>query len=109
MNEVDGEKSANGKVCVSDHFRTLFCGPQFEVGDGYFYQGKSSRESKFERHVTKCRKPLQHFALQRKVFENFLLSKVEATAPIEKSRSFPLKLCCLCFSVCTFANGIDFP
>ena len=26
--EVDGEKSANGKVCVSDHFRTLFCGPQ---------------------------------------------------------------------------------
>ena len=41
VNEVDGEKSANGKVCVSDHFRTLFCGPQFEVGDGYFDQGKS--------------------------------------------------------------------
>ena len=55
--------SVNGKVCVSDHFRTLFCGPQFEVGDGYFDQGKSSRESKFERHVTKCRKPLQDFAL----------------------------------------------
>ena len=41
VNELDGEKSANGKVCVSDHFRTLFCGPQFEVGDGYFDQGKS--------------------------------------------------------------------
>ena len=23
VNEVDGEKSANGKVCVSDHFRPL--------------------------------------------------------------------------------------
>ena len=45
VKEVNGEKSANGKVCVSEHFMTLSCGPQFELGEGYFDKGKSSRES----------------------------------------------------------------
>ena len=79
--------------CVSE---TLLCGPLFEVGDRYFDKGKSSRESKFERHCDKVQKAFSGFRTaycKERYLKTFSSSKVEGTAPIEKSHSFPLKLC----------------
>ena len=63
VKEVNGEKSANGKVCVSEHFMTLSCGPQFEVGDGYFDKGSLQGSLSVRDIVTKCRKHFHNFVL----------------------------------------------
>ena len=100
VNEVVGEKSINSKVCVSEHFRTLFCGPQFEVGGGYFDKGKSSRESKFERHCDKVQKAFSGFRTaycKERYLKTFSSVKWKALPPLKKA-AHSLSNCVACAS-----------
>ena len=77
-------------------------------GKYIFWQGKLSREYKFERHAMKVQKGFRDFivpTVKRSICSSFL-SKVESTASIQKSCPFPFKLCCLRYSVYRVAKGI---